>query len=101
MSSRSIKFHKIVHWIGFGVIILPGVTIGDGAVIGAGSVITKDIPPYGVVVGNPAKLIRKRFTEGEIKRLMKLKWWIWPNDKIRNNIKLLHGPLKKFLLKGR
>lgn len=84
-------------WIGFGVIILPGVTIGDGAIVGAGSVVAKDVPPYGVVVGNPARTIKKRFTEGEIKKLLKMKWWNWSNDKIKKNAKLLHGPLKKFL----
>jgi acetyltransferase-like isoleucine patch superfamily enzyme len=79
-------------WIGLGVIILPGVTIGDGAVIGAGSVVAKDIEPYTIVVGNPAKTVRKRFTDKEIKRLLEIKWWDWPDKKIKDNTKYLHSP---------
>lgn len=57
-------------WIGTNVVILPGVTIGQGAIVGAGAVVTKDVPPYTIVVGNPAKSIRKRFNQKEIKKLM-------------------------------
>lgn len=78
-------------WIGYGVIILPGVAIGDGAVIGAGTVVAKDIPPYSVVVGNPVKVIRKRFTEKEIEKLLDIKWWNWPVAKIKENVKYLHS----------
>lgn len=62
-------------WVGANVIILGGVSIGNGAVIGAGSVVTKDVPDYAVVAGNPAKIIRYRFNEGVIKKLLYLKWW--------------------------
>lgn len=62
-------------WIGFGVTILSGVTIGDGAVIAAGAVVTEDVEPYSIVGGVPARLIKKRFSEDQIKKLMKLKWW--------------------------
>lgn len=62
-------------WIGAGVIILPGICIGDGAVIGGGSVVTKDIPPYAIAVGNPAKVIKYRFSEEIIKQLLSLEWW--------------------------
>ena len=62
-------------WIGSDVIILEGVTVGDGAVIAAGAVVTKDVEPYSIVVGNPAKLIRKRFSDEEIHFLLELKWW--------------------------
>ena len=62
-------------WIGFGTTILSGVTIGDGAIIGAKSVVVKDVPPYALVCGNPAKLIRYRFTEDRIRELLTLKWW--------------------------
>ena len=62
-------------WIGANVIILTGVTVGHGAVLGAGSVVTKDVPPYGIVGGNPARLIRKRFDEDTIAALLDVAWW--------------------------
>lgn len=65
-------------WIGYGVFIRRGVKIGDGAVIGANSVIVKDVPPYTIVGGNPAREIRKRFPEEIIKELLDLKWWLYP-----------------------
>lgn len=73
-------------WIGHQAIILPAVTIGAGAIIGAGSVVTKDVPPYTIVAGNPAKPIRKRFDEETISILLKLQWWNWPIDVITENI---------------
>lgn len=69
-------------WIGNGVLIKPGVIIGDGAVLGMGSVVTKDVEPYTVVGGNPAKVIRKRFDEETIQKLLAIKWWEWEDDKI-------------------
>ncbi len=75
--------------IGHGVIVLSGVTVGDGAIIGAGAVITSDVEPYSIVAGNPAKEIRKRFDRNTIDKLLKLKWWNWPEKKIRQNIPLL------------
>ena len=69
-------------WIGIGVTIKSGVTIHDGAVVGAGSVVTHDIPAYEIWAGNPAKCIRKRFSEEIISELQKIKWYDWPNDKI-------------------
>lgn len=71
-------------FIGANVTILDGVKIGDGAVIGAGAVVSKDIPPYCVAVGVPAKIIKKRFTEFEIKSLLKIKWWDWPEEKLKD-----------------
>lgn len=73
-------------WIGYEAVILSGVTIGDGAVIGCRAVVTKDVSPYTIVGGVPAKPIRKRFDEETIKELQKIKWWDWPEEKIAGKI---------------
>ncbi len=73
-------------WIGYEAVILAGVTIGDGAIIGARAVVTKDVPPYTIVGGVPARPIRKRFDEDTIARLLELRWWDWPEERIRENI---------------
>ena len=73
-------------WIGYEAVILSGVTIGDGAIIGTRAVVTKDVPPYTIVGGVPAKPIRKRFDEKMIKELLKIKWWDWTEEKIARNI---------------
>jgi acetyltransferase-like isoleucine patch superfamily enzyme len=78
-------------WIGFGVIILPGVIIGDGAVIGAGSVVTKNVGDYEIVGGNPARHIRYRFSEEQIKILKKIQWWNWPIDEVKKNFHILQS----------
>jgi len=82
-------------WIGTQAIILP-VTIGHGAIVGAGAVVTKDVEPYGVVVGNPAKLMRYRFDHWTIERLLALKWWDWPEDVVEEARALFHD-VDKFL----
>ncbi len=85
-------------WIGLNSLILSGVTIGDGAVIGAGSVVTKDVPPYAIVGGNPAKLIRYRFAREEIDELMRISWWNWSDEKIIANLGLiLSKNIKRFI----
>jgi acetyltransferase-like isoleucine patch superfamily enzyme len=76
-------------YIGYHATILSGVAIGDGAGIGAGSVVTKDIPPYAIVAGNPAQIIRYRFGEETIQALLKIKWWDWSNEKVRENVHLI------------
>lgn len=73
-------------WIGYDAVILSGVTIGDGAIIGARAVVTKDVPPYTIVGGIPARHIRKRFDEETVTRLMELKWWEWSDEKIKENL---------------
>ena len=76
-------------WIGEKVIIMPGVRIGDGAIIGAGAVVASDVEPYSMVAGNPARLIKKRFDEETIQRLLEIKWWNWPPEKIRQCLELI------------
>lgn len=73
-------------WIGFNTTIMAGVTIGDGAIIGANSTVVKNVEPYSVVGGNPASEIRKRFPEETIQRLLKLKWWDWDIERITRNV---------------
>lgn len=80
-------------WIGTQSIILSGVTVGDGAVIAANSVVTKNIPPYAIVGGTPAKVLRYRFSEDIIKELIKVKWWDWDVKKIKRNRHLFYGKL--------
>ena len=75
---------------------MPGVHIGDGAIIAANSVVTRDVPPYSVAGGNPCKVIRKRFDEELIAYLLEIKWWDWEPDKIfRNMGSLCSGDLQK------
>ena len=76
-------------WIGYNATIMAGVHIGDGAIIAANSTITKDVESYTIVGGNPAKKIRKRFSEDVITKLLELKWWNWNMEKITKNIKNL------------
>lgn len=81
------KAHEVVigHdvWIGHGAIVLPGVKIGSGAAIGAGAVVTKDVEPYAVAVGVPAKMIKKRFSEEVIAELLEVSWWDWSYNEIK------------------
>jgi acetyltransferase-like isoleucine patch superfamily enzyme len=84
-------------WIGYGSVIMSGISIGDGVCIGAGSVVVPNasiapegmIPPYSMVAGNPARIVRQRFSQDVIEYLLKIKWWDWPLDKIRANVKIL------------
>src|SRR5262245_33911832 len=70
-------------WLGHGAIVLPGRTIGTGAVVAAGAVVTKDVPPYRIVAGNPARPIRQRFSEAIVPRLQRLAWWDWSHERLR------------------
>ncbi len=78
-------------WIGDSVIIKAGVRIGDGAIIGMGSVVTKDVPPYAIVGGNPAKVIRYRFDENTIEILKSIKWWDWDDKKLSESTELMEN----------
>lgn len=84
-------------WLGYRAAILPGVTIGDGAIIGAYSVVSKDVPPYSIVGGNPAQLLRPRFPEATVQRLLALRWWDWPMEEITRYAPLLTGEVEAFL----
>jgi len=78
-------------WIGYGATILPGVTIGDGAVVGACAVVTRDVPAYHIVGGNPAHMIRPRFDPDTIARLRAVAWWDWPVEKIGQHRTVIEG----------
>ena len=78
-------------WIGSNVIILDGLKIGDGAIIAAGSVVTKDVLPYAIVTGVPAKFLRLRFSEQQIEKLLKIRWWDWDFNKIKANINIFQN----------
>lgn len=84
-------------WIGYNALIFGGVTIGDGAVIGANALVTKDVAPYSIVAGNPAKEIRKRFDNPTIEKLLSICWWNWPVEKIRQNIGLIIKEPKRLI----
>lgn len=76
-------------WIGTEAIIMPGVTIGDGAVIGTRALVTRDVEPYAIIGGNPARTIRKRFDQADIARLLELRWWDWSDDELKQAMPLL------------
>lgn len=79
-------------WIGQGVVIKGGITIGDGAIIAANAVVTKSVPPYAIVGGNPAKIIKYRFSEAQIKALLKIKWWEWADETINDQLYKMMSP---------
>jgi acetyltransferase-like isoleucine patch superfamily enzyme len=94
--NRFQEFKKVIIendvWIGANAIILDGVKIENGAIIGAGAIVTKDVPPYAIVVGSPAKIIKFRFPQETIDSLLRLNWWNWPIDKIKENINTFLNP---------
>ena len=78
-------------WFGHQSLVMPAVTVGSGAVIAARSIVTKDVPPYAIVAGNPAKIIKMRFDDQIISTLLEIAWWEWPIDVITQNIKHIVG----------
>ena len=76
-------------WVGAEAVILSGVTVGDGAVIGARALVTKDVAPYAVVAGNPARQVRRRFTDAQVTRLLAVAWWHWSDERIATLLPLL------------
>lgn len=87
-------------WFGRESFIMPGVKIGDGAIIASRSVVTRDVPPYTLVGGNPARVIRQRFPDAIIEQLLKVRWWDWPYDKISKNVAAIVGGDIEVLLAG-
>ena len=102
---RFVEGKEYVTWIGQNAVILPGVHIGDGAIIGANSVVGSDVEPYTIVIGNPAKMLRKRFDDEMIDLLLKFKWWDKSIEEIDNlipiltcsNLEIIRKELKKRL----
>jgi chloramphenicol O-acetyltransferase type B len=92
--ARKLKGDTVIGhdvWIGAEAMIMPGLQIADGAVIGARSLVTKNIGPYEIWGGNSAKLIKKRFSDEEIKKLLQIKWWNWSIEKIKANLDLIRS----------
>jgi Acetyltransferase (isoleucine patch superfamily) len=87
-------------WIGSNCLIKAGVRIGNGAIVGMGSIVTHDIPDYEIWAGNPAKLIKKRFKENDINKLLKIKWWNWSDETVKNEAKYFND-IESFLNKYR
>jgi len=86
-------------WIGYDAVIMAGVHIGDGAIIGTRAVVTKDVEPYSIVGGVPAKEIRKRFAPDVVAKLLELKWWDWSLEKIKNHIAVIQtGDIEDLLM---
>lgn len=78
-------------WLGYGVTVMAGVRIGHGAIVAARSVVSSDVPPYGIVAGNPARLIRRRFTAEQIDKLLRIAWWDWPADLVTKHLRTIMG----------
>jgi len=78
-------------WIGYDALIMPGVTVGNGAIIGSRSVVTKDVPPYSVVAGNPAEVVRMRFDDQVIEALLEIRWWDWDIETVTSHIPAILG----------
>jgi len=98
---RADQVARIGHdtWIGHGAVVMPGVTVGDGAVVGAGAVVTKDVAPYTVVAGVPAKFLRRRFDEATTEALQALAWWDWDHERLKVRLLDFKGPVEAFLAK--
>ncbi len=78
-------------WLGYCAMVLPGVTVGDGAIVGAGAVVASDVPPYAIVRGNPARVIRQRFDDETVAKLLDIRWWDWPLDRIEARRAAIEG----------
>jgi len=86
-------------WIGHGAIVMPGVSVGDGAVVGSGAVVTKDVPPYTIVVGVPAKFVRERFDRATAEVLRSIRWWDWTHEQLKARLADFSGSASAFIEK--
>lgn len=86
-------------WLGHGAIIMPNVAVGNGAVVGAGAVLTHDVPPYTVAVGVPARVVKKRFTDEIAEAIEQISWWNWSHETIRSRLADFSGPVEEFVEK--
>lgn len=84
----------------YNALVLSGVKIGDGAIVGAGAVVTKDVPPYAIVAGNPARIIKYRFSEEQIKALLRIRWWDWSDEEIKEFKEYFSGDVETFISKA-
>ena len=84
-------------WVGANAMIMSGVSIQDGAIIAAGAIVTKNVSPYTIVAGNPAKTVKKRFKNSQIKSLLRIQWWNWEEDKIRKYVSDFYSNIDKFI----
>jgi virginiamycin A acetyltransferase len=84
-------------WIGSGAMLMGGVSIGDGAVIASGSVVVSDVPAFAIVAGNPATLVRYRFSEDTVGRLLRIAWWDWSDAKVWGNLEWFYRPINEFV----
>lgn len=78
-------------WLGYEALVMPGVKIGDGAIVAARAVVTRDVPPYSVVGGNPAQVVKRRYSDDVIAELLVICWWDWPVEKITRNLHAIVG----------
>lgn len=76
-------------WLGYEALVMPGVSIGDGAIVASRAVVSRDVPPYAVVAGNPAVVVKRRFSDDVVARLLAVRWWDWPADKVTRNLRAL------------
>lgn len=98
VQKKGIRINNDV-WIGMNAVILPGVSIGNGAIVGAGCVVTKDVPDYAIVVGVPAKIIKMKYSDKVIRALLEISWWDWSTEKISENKKDFYLEMDVFLNK--
>jgi phosphonate metabolism protein (transferase hexapeptide repeat family) len=100
---RRLQIARVGHdtWIGHGAIIMPGVTVGNGATVGSGAVVTRDVPPYSIAVGAPARVIKRRFPEDIAEALDRIAWWDWEYDLIKERFADFLGSTEAFIEKYR